>query len=187
MSCEFSLYWLRLLSFYRKILCQKSLLHFPYLWFNRNWGDSVGESCLEILWIRYHPKINEETWIYSAGTSLCATSPSRAKILLYKSLNPLQSPTPYFKQRRFSINHCWYLEQYFLTLRNELSQDILEEGNIIHNLKEKKNSCTRIFELVSSASFKKIVRRYLLINPDSNFRINVICLEEIIVRILCIF
>lgn len=80
--------------------------HSSYLWFSGNWADAAWESCLEIFWIRYDPKINGGTWFCSAGTFLCASSSLRADTTLYKSLNPLQTLVPNFEQEGFSINNC---------------------------------------------------------------------------------
>jgi len=55
-----------------------------------------------------------------------------AKTLLHKFLNLLLAYlAPYSKQGRFSVNKCWQKrcvlwKQYILTLKNEVSQEILE-------------------------------------------------------------
>lgn len=75
-------------SLCRNILYQKSLLYSPHLRFHGDRGDSAGASCLEIVWIRYDPKINVGTGVYSLEhLSLCYKS-FEGKDPAYKSLPP---------------------------------------------------------------------------------------------------
>ena len=105
-SCEFSLChsW-----FYRNITEQKFLLHLLYLWFNKNSVDPVGESCLEIFWIRYDPKNQCRNMdLFCWNISISYIESLGTKTLLHKFLNLLLAyQAPYSKQGRFSVNKCW--------------------------------------------------------------------------------